>query len=115
MRNGKLRRRVAQSFIDTSPVVHQRRPWTHVRLAANVNGVTVYGDGFSKVKWPDKWSEQTGVDVAYAHALRDLARNMWNLAKRSQRVRAELIAESERIARGIPTGLDVSSQVVAGA
>jgi hypothetical protein len=50
-----------------------RRPYTHVKIHDMRGNKPVYGYGFSKVCYPDKWDKEVGRSIALAKAARDLA------------------------------------------
>lgn len=59
----------------------QERPYTMVRIRSQVDGTEHIVCGFSKVKWPDAWAPQLGINVARLHAARVLARKIKGIQK----------------------------------
>ncbi len=50
-----------------------RRPYTYAKiLYVPRGGTTIYGHGFSKVCWPDRWDRGRGYEIAVAKAARDI-------------------------------------------
>jgi len=78
--------------------VVQQRPHTYVGLIAKIGKTKIQAHGFSKVSYPDVWSEQVGFDVAYAKARRALANEIFanGLSKHSsvQRAIREVTADA---------------------
>jgi hypothetical protein len=54
----------------------QRRPYTYVRVHAWYMNKEYWAIGFSKVNWPDAWSEEYGVQMARDHALGDIVKQI---------------------------------------
>ena len=58
------------------PAFLQKKPYTAVKLELVYRGITWYGLGFTKVRYPDKWDAQHGHDLARAKARADIVRQI---------------------------------------
>jgi hypothetical protein len=56
--------------------VLQKCPYTGVKVEYWYVGRCYSAVGFSKVKWPDEWDEQYGVEMAVKKAAHDIARQI---------------------------------------
>ena len=61
--------------------VEQERPYTFAKLSAT-SWEGVFGVGFSKVCFPDRWNSERGIQIAVAKAAKILAGEIENGEKR---------------------------------
>lgn len=57
-------------------VVYQRRPWTMVLLRIQVDGELRETFGFAKVRHPDEWSSEEGINLCEKKAVAALAKEI---------------------------------------
>lgn len=85
---GKQRRESIMALLAGLVIEHQhirKRPNTSIELRLDRPGApSLFGQGFSKVRYPDVWDPKYGYELAFQKALADIAR--------------QLIAEGETIA-----------------
>lgn len=68
---------VAQKMVVVE--VLQKRPSTAVKARLKVGSMIFVGTGFSKVKWPDDWNEDFGLQLATDKAASDITKQILKL------------------------------------
>lgn len=56
--------------------VYQSKPYTCVYIIVNWLGVDKSASGFSKVRWPDEWDEDYGIQIAYDKAVAQIVKEL---------------------------------------
>ena len=73
-RKAQLKQTVADCI--TYRKTYQNQPFTCVHLEAEICGKFYVADGFSKVRWPDKWDAEYGERMATDKAMMDIVREL---------------------------------------
>lgn len=74
----KLRDQIIEYVMVQSkiPYIIQERPYTAIEMTFNIKGKDFEARGFSKVKWPDKWDEEYGFNLACCKAAAKIAKQI---------------------------------------
>jgi len=70
----EVRERIKQNLTTLSAEVWQECPYTAVKITASIGNDSYEAIGFAKIKWPDVWDAEYGVDLATDKAIAKITR-----------------------------------------
>lgn len=78
MTQRELRDRVEERLreLEQRREILQRKPWTCVRLWVSIDDKCQEALGFAKVRYPDEWNEEEGIELAEKKAIAWLAKEL---------------------------------------